>query len=403
MNKILLFLFSSIFICPYAYSQSDFRDGYIITNENDTIYGKIDYNAGSKNFHSCVFKKDLKAVSYTPKEIKGYRFNGDKAFQSKVIDINNEGVTVFSEVIVKGRASLYKYMDSFFIEKGDSVFHKLYSQKKEVEANGKTFIQQTNTHRGILNYILSDCKEIGSQIQRVNLFEKELTILIEDYNNCFEGTHIVYKSSKPWVKSIVGLFGILDVSQLNMESDNSSSELLNSNFENSSSLAIGLSIDILSPRLNERISLHGDVFYLNSKYTLFTENKGSVINRDEVFIELEQIKIPLGVRYTFPEKLFAPYFNLGISSIIHISSDTKWIRETEINKTIKTYESEGFSVKGNQLGIWGGVGVVKSVSNKVSGYIELRYEKTDGITQNSLLTGLNSSIKNFYFLIGIRY
>lgn len=406
MNKILLlFISCSIFICPYVYSQSDFRDGYIITNANDTIYGEIDYREGSKNFHSCVFKKNLEILSYTPNEIKGYRFNGDKAFLSETIEINNERTIVFLEAIVKGRVSLYKHINSFFIEKGDSFFHKLQSQKKEVVVNGKTFIQETNTHRGILNYVLSDCKKIKPQIRRVRLFEKELTILVEDYNNCFEGSNITYKSDKPWLKSIVGLSGIIDISQLNIESDNSSSDLLNRDFDTSSSLAIGLSIDILSPRLNERISLHGEVFYLNSKYKLFTENKGFVIDRDEVFIKLEQIKIPLGIRYTFPEKFFAPYFNLGVSSIIHISSDTEWIRETEIDKVVKTYESEAFTVKENQFGIWGGIGVVKSISDKLSGYLELRYEKTDGITQNPLVipTGLKSSITNFYFLIGIRY
>jgi len=33
----------SLLINQYLFSQTDFRPGYIITNENDTIYGLVDY------------------------------------------------------------------------------------------------------------------------------------------------------------------------------------------------------------------------------------------------------------------------------------------------------------------------------------------------------------------------
>jgi hypothetical protein len=70
---------------------------------------------------------------------------------------------------------------------------------------------------------------------------------------------------------------------------------------------IGISLDVLSPRFSERISLHGDFLYLTSKYynySLF--DNGFSAKRDYVTIELQQFKIPIGFRYTFPKRNFTP-------------------------------------------------------------------------------------------------
>lgn len=55
------------------------QKGYIITHENDTIYGSIDYLTDAHNAKSCLFQKAGENVykSLSPADIKGYRLADD--------------------------------------------------------------------------------------------------------------------------------------------------------------------------------------------------------------------------------------------------------------------------------------------------------------------------------------
>ena len=196
--------------------------------------------------------------------------------------------------------------------------------------------------------------------------------------------------------------GGLNISQLNFNA-NPGYEHLAGDFEVSKSPIIGVSLDMLSPRLSERISFHGNLLYLTSKYYNYTlYNNSSAVERNYVTIELQQLKIPIGIRYTFPKREFTPYFNAGISSTIHLSSNSNWVQEVESNSVVDTNENEALAIKNKQFGLWGGCGVIKSVNNKLNVFLELRYEQTDGIAPFSVTQGLNSKISNFQILIGIR-
>ena len=56
-------------------AQIDPQAGYIITNENDTLRGIIDYRTDAKNSRSCLFVADgeTEYKEYLPNEIKCYR------------------------------------------------------------------------------------------------------------------------------------------------------------------------------------------------------------------------------------------------------------------------------------------------------------------------------------------
>ena len=73
-------------------AQSDFRNGYIIENDNDTIIGLIDYKGSKANAKKCIFIKDINSENqiFTPEEIKGYRFTNSKYYISKFVNTENE-------------------------------------------------------------------------------------------------------------------------------------------------------------------------------------------------------------------------------------------------------------------------------------------------------------------------
>jgi hypothetical protein len=395
--KRLIILLISMCIAEFSFSQTDFRNGYVITNAGDTLFGLVDYREKAKAYKSCDFKvsKGQNTITYEPGSIIGYGFENDKFFQSREISIKNRpSQVVFLEVIVKGLVSLYKYEDTYFIERSNEGLQQLINEYKEIFVSDRKVLKKTNQHIATLNMLVFDCAEIRERVQKIKLEEKALTKLIGDYNQCKGESSIAFKAKKPWKKAILGITGGLNISQLNFAFPRH----LAGNFEVSKSSMIGVSLDILSPRLSERISFHGNLLYLTSKYHKYTLfNNSSSVERNYVTIELQQIKVPIGFRYTFPKRELTPYFNAGVAGTIHLSSNSIWIQEVESNSVVYTNENESRIINNKQFGLWGGFGVLKTINSKLNAFLELRYEQTNGIRDFG-----ESKISNFQLLIGIR-
>lgn len=75
MKKVLLLLLTLLF-SSVIYSQENPERGFIITNNNDTIYGMLDFRTERLNSKQCAFKADTsdEYKTYTPDDIVGYRF-----------------------------------------------------------------------------------------------------------------------------------------------------------------------------------------------------------------------------------------------------------------------------------------------------------------------------------------
>ncbi len=402
--KDLILLIAIICITKFSFSQTDYRKGYVITNAGDTLLGLVDYREKAKAYKSCDFKvsKAQNTITYQPGSIIGYGFENDKFFQSREISIKNQlSQVVFLEVIVKGHMSLFKFKDSYFIEKDNDGLQQLVNETKEVLVDGKRMSKYTNQHIGTISKLVFDCHEIRTNVQKIRLNQKALTNLVEDYNRCKGRPSLNFTAKKKWTKTNIEVSGGLNVSKLNFKA-NPAYEHLAGNFEVSKSPVIGVSLDISSPRLSERISFHGGLHYLTSKYYNYTLYNGSYsVERNYVTIELQQLKVPIGIRYTFPKRVFTPYFKVGVSSTIHLNTSPKWVQEVELNSVVNTNENEALTIKNKQFGLWGGFGVSKSINNKLNTLIELRYEQTDGIASSSANQGLKSKISNIQIIIGI--
>jgi hypothetical protein len=405
MNRLVLSI-ALICLTELAFSQSDYRNGYVITNANDTVFGLVDYREKANAFESCNFKVsgDQNTVNYGPGSIIGYGFKNDKFFQSREVSIRDQSSqVVFLEVIVRGLVSLYRFKDAYFVEKGTGGLSELINEKKELVVGGRRMTRNTYQYIGTINRLVFDCFKITAKVQKARLTEKSLSKLIEDYNRCKGVPGVTFKDKKPWLRAQVGATAGLNVSQLNFD-DVLGYQHLAGNFDVSKSPMIGASLNIFSPRLSERFSFQGDLFYLTSNYNNYTIDRSDASPKNNyISIELEQLKIPIGIRYTFPKREFTPYLNLGVSSTIHVGSNRKWVQKVEAYGVVHTYEYEALAIKDKQFGLWGGGGVIKSINNKLNAFIELRYERTDGIAPFSVVSdGPPSKISNFQILIGIR-
>jgi len=407
MKKIKLAILLTFAFSKLIFSQSDFRKGFVITQDNDTLYGLVNYRESIKKYKVCEFKvsEDQEVKNYFPEDIKAYRFINDKYFVTKEITLeNNVKEKVFFEVLVQGKVTLYKYLESFFIEKDGGEYIKLTNERVLVTIGDAEYYKNSNKYIGVLSYLLlSDCKQLKKKINSLEYKERGLTELIQSYNACMEGSSISFKENKSWLKTEFGLVAGINSSKISFKSKDPNQEFITKDFDRSNNIMPGLFIDFYSPRVNERIAFHTGLFYLHSTYISYSEiTKVSSLERNDVKIDLKQLKIPFGVKYTFPEKKFTPFFDLGASYTNNLEASSWRIREVQRYNIIDTFEGEALDMRESQYGLWGGIGVKRSIIKKWAVFVELRYEYSSGTSISSSYYD-KDRISNIQLLIGISY
>lgn len=114
MKKVVTFiimLLNAVFMA----AQTNPQPGYIITNENDTIKGTIDYLSDIKNMYICHFRADgaQDFQKYKPGEISGYRLTNNGIFYvTRTFPVGDTEQTIFAEYLLKGGVSLYYARDT---------------------------------------------------------------------------------------------------------------------------------------------------------------------------------------------------------------------------------------------------------------------------------------------------
>jgi hypothetical protein len=241
---------------------------------------------------------------------------------------------------------------------------------EEKATDGITLIRDLNQHVGTLTMLMYDCERIRSRIPRIRLVEKDLLKLVKDYNTCKGGEVVIFKENIPWFKATVGVMGGFSLSQIDFKSSLAHYDQLNGSFDPAWVPTIGGSVDFLAPRLSKGLSFHLEVFYMAPTYRLTeTENYYGLITWDEITIKVQELNIPLGIRYGFPQKNIAPYFNAGFSSVLNLKTSSTWKDE----KNPSGHEDDALPFKRYQYGFWGGIGVTKSLNKKFNASFEIRY------------------------------
>ena len=110
MKRIMLAFLVALTSATMGAKETPHR-GFVITINNDTINGDIDYRTDEENTRSCVFKADDKSEykTYLPGQIVGYRFekNG-KFYVTKELEYNGKKHHVFAEYMMKGMLNVYR-------------------------------------------------------------------------------------------------------------------------------------------------------------------------------------------------------------------------------------------------------------------------------------------------------
>jgi hypothetical protein len=271
-------------------AQSDFRSGYIINNNGDTIFGNIDYRGDLLMGRICRFKNsDNSITTYSPTQIAAYRFNDGKYYISREI----KGNVHFLEFLINGKVNMYYLRDEggdhYFIDKeGYEMNEILYTQEIRF-VDEKNRLYQSKKHIGLLTYYMQDAPELQHKINRIVKPEhKNLLKIAEEYHNivCNGEECIIYEKNQPLLKVNLEVLGGMV------------------NYENVVGLSDkfyfqgGIIANLWMPRVNEKIYfrtglLRSDINEFNGREVLY--------------------KIPLQIEYIYSKSLINPKIALGIN------------------------------------------------------------------------------------------
>ena len=116
MKKAFILIISILsFIAIQSTAQGRYN-GYVITNENDTVYGVVEFGNPALQAVRVTFTdyEVHEPVQLEPFQIKRYYAN-NQTFQSKIYDLDeglDYGYAVFMEVIEDGAVTFYKYWNN---------------------------------------------------------------------------------------------------------------------------------------------------------------------------------------------------------------------------------------------------------------------------------------------------
>ncbi len=76
MKKFISLILICNLVVLSAFAQSDYKAGYLIKNNNDTVNGFIFLGSSKENSKECKFKPDVNSGEqyFSPFDIKSYRF-----------------------------------------------------------------------------------------------------------------------------------------------------------------------------------------------------------------------------------------------------------------------------------------------------------------------------------------
>lgn len=292
MRSITLLLVLAILLSVNVSAQKNFKPGYIVTLQKDTVQGFIlegtDVELGLK----MQFKKeqaDSDAQTYTAGELLGFGFNYGRAFEQKLIvnskENTRDSVYVFAKNIVKGKINVWvwrkekKDVPALFLLNNEShqAVHLTQSPGKEIKRkDGRTYMGEDMRYVGLLNHIKGDTiNNADDNGHYIRYEENTISKDIAAYNKKFEKTYPVSKYKEPFKRSY-------DITLLALPTSN-------------------------HPLFRLGVYQNKN-FYEKSKNVSFIKGITLRYNNSTDFLSI----IPIGIKIHAASKAVIPYFYIGL-------------------------------------------------------------------------------------------
>lgn len=383
-----------LFIASWANAQ-DYRPGYVVKNDLDSINGFVAYRSDAKNQEECLFRQTRKGetIRFNPEQLRAFGFHGDKQFRS-VNSPHESGSSrkVFAKQLVRGNMSLLKISKDFVLMVKDSLIFLPVPKSKDVKNSEGNWSKRDKRYVGILNYLIRDCQLSADQ---TSYTEGDLTNLLHSYNRC-KGVEVSLANQKPLGKLNFLVFGGYARSKMEMDL------FTDVAFSPSYSVLAGAGLELSSPRIFDRLFFTTEVWYHETFYQAYDKGPfAGNIRHQDIFIDVSYVKIPVGFKYSF-RSTNTPYVKVGMSFTALNKINVRTFEEVETpDGTVYADENfGGYDVK-DPKGVWMAMGYERIVFGKVKMFGELRYERGEGFIGTPIQSF--SKLNNFNLLVGIRF
>ena len=321
MKTKIIFIFLILGIIQTS-AQSDFRSGYIVKNNNDTLYGLIDYRGNKANARECIFRKNEKSevVKFQPNEINTYRFTDSKYYVSKFVNTGEKEEEIFLEYLINGIVSIYYYSDMigdhYFIEKEKGKLINLKNESKEVIIDMTKYIRETKDYVGILRYLLSDSPMMLNKVNTATLNRQALIKLASDYHYsiCSDKSCIIYERKPTKIKFEFGPLIGYNIELITARSKAFAGEYYfkNSKFTTAYFPAFGFFVKSNMPFISECLFVQYEGTFAKSTAKSVAPVNVFDMTFEEFFIERQAYNQSLLFRYEFPRGIIRPAFEFGL-------------------------------------------------------------------------------------------
>ncbi|NVO18345.1 MAG: hypothetical protein HXX13_01520 [Bacteroidetes bacterium] len=337
-NYFVIPLVLLLAITNMVLAQNDFRPGFIITLNNDTLKGLLQYKGSISSARKCGFKasEDAEQVHYSPTEIKSYRFQDGKYYVSRNVSIEGKVDTLFLEYLIDGIVDIYYYRDgqdkeNYLVDPGDGNFIVLDDSARVFIRNGSRYECDAKRYIGILKYIFRASPDVSQEVERIKLDHRSLIRVARQYHNevCKDRECVVFEKKVVKVKFVANVLVGVNLNQIHVISDQAGNNLFeNCDFNSALYPTAGLNFSISLPDLNERLSLHYEAAigkrHLNAAYTysfqgVITPDYYTVINN----VNFSQLLLnnTLALQYEIPFGNWNGLIRTGLSYRYFFNTD----------------------------------------------------------------------------------
>jgi hypothetical protein len=242
-----------------------------------------------------------------------------------------------------------------------------------------------------------DCIQDIQKVQNLNFDKRDLSRLVIDYNKC-KGTYYKdYLAERPWTKIELGFITGLNYSIINIKNADFRYNYLDDRYQSLDPM-VGLIFTISSPRFMQRIAFQSEVQVIKSDFYSEVINTYSLgTDYHDTYIDLTTLSVPLSIRYTFSDQQNNLQLNGGINYINNLKWQTRRDSEQLISNTVFTSTGQAFTVNKQKIGIWGGIGFLKSFNN-FKGGLTLRYNWLNKLNLEEFVSNMNSISLSFIII-----
>ncbi len=408
----LSIIFIGVLISHTSFAQENYLPGYVVTLEDDTIRGTIDYRNWKKNPDKIKFVERLndQLFIYTPLDINGFGI-ADEIYISAVLDVEVsprktnqlnisselkiQSDTIFLQTIIQGKKSLYYNNSSInknLYVKNNTGFDLLVYKKYVAES----VIKENEKYIGQLSLYLHDCPSIQSKLKHVNYSKESLEKLFIFYYGCMQSGMEFHKEVEK-TSTEIGVLAGVSLTSLKFQSG-SYDYLTKADYIQSINFTAGLFLDIILPRNQRKWSIYNELIFtsyeVKGSYNDFVNDERYTITYTE--IGYSYLKMNNMIRLKYPVGSYFVYINAGISNGFAISETNYKRDEIKLYSTEIIEEGKAMDdTRKYEQGYIFGLGTKFKMFS-----FEIRYEKGNGMTE---YVSLSSPTKRYYFLLGYRF